>query len=117
MENLEKVHAETLRGGSRRVDAEPPPGSGQDVGEVVGPTPPAAEEAAEPLPLVGPIAPEAGDGEDDSYNLPITHEVTLEGANIFNTFLSRKNTFQIILFVFSGRHTHNELREYGENVS
>ena len=88
-ENLEKVHAETLRGGSRRIDAEPPPGSERDAEDVVGPMPLAVEDAAETLalPLAGPIPPEAGDVEDDPYNLPITHEVTLEGARTFKTSL------------------------------
>lgn len=33
-------------------------------------------------PLLGPVLPEA-ETEDDPYNLPITHEVTLEGAPFF----------------------------------
>jgi hypothetical protein len=79
-DNLEKVHAETLRGGPRGIVGDPPPDVGLETGEVMGPMPPAGEGSEEPLPLVGPIAPDANDLEDDPYNLPITHEVTLEGA-------------------------------------
>ncbi len=76
VENLEKVHAETLRG-SKGVDGNPPPGGGPESEEVVGPLPP-TEESVDAQTLVGPILPDAG-AEDDPYNLPITHEVTLEG--------------------------------------
>lgn len=77
------MHAETLRRVPRSAEGDSPPGGGQDAGEVVGPMPPAADDSEEALPMVGPIAAEAGDVGDDPYNLPITHEVTLEGAPSF----------------------------------
>ena len=46
-------------------------------GKIIEPAITEVETVAEE-PLLGPVLPEA-ETEDDPYNLPITHEVTLEG--------------------------------------
>lgn len=38
-------------------------------------------ETVEEEPVVGPVLPQAEEAEDDPYNLPISHEVTLEGTS------------------------------------
>lgn len=76
-ENLQQIHADTIR---KEVDAL---NSVSAISETNGKeSEPAVVEAeiVEEEPLMGPILPEA---EDDPYNLPITHEVTLEGAHDF----------------------------------
>lgn len=67
--NLEKVHAAAARL-APPIALIPDNGSSQ------------AAEAAETEPIIGPVLPADNTeaDEEDPYNLPVTHEVTVEGA-------------------------------------
>ena len=72
--NLEKVHEATVRQIDNAVDT--------TTGAAVGPSR-ALMDADEGAPMVGPILDSAvTDDTVDPYNLPITHEVTLEGDSV-----------------------------------
>ena len=77
-ENLEEVHAATVRSSSQAAAAR---NGHLEVGgaseAAAGPTLPVEEEVE---PLVGPVLPsEEADVEEDPYNLPVSHLVALEG--------------------------------------
>ena len=73
---MEKVHAETIRKDVKALEVlreDVPEIEGLGAEAFVGPTPPGDTEDI----LLGPVLPDAV--EEDPYNLPITHEVALEG--------------------------------------
>lgn len=94
--NLEKIHEATVRQTKNAVDTtkdaqkfltqsqnEIEGENGRESGGDVGP-PRMLMESIEEEPIVGPVlGNEELEIDSDPYNLPITHEVTLEGINLF----------------------------------
>ncbi len=75
--NLQKIHADTIR---KEVEAlKDIPSANKENGQQGEPSV-GDIQIVEEEPILGPVLLEDGEAEDDPYNLPITHEVALEGA-------------------------------------
>ena len=86
-QNLQKIHADTIRKEVVALKDVPAISSGN--GKQIKPAI-TEEETILEEPLLGPVLPEA-ETEDDPFNLPITHEVTLEGKLLSFTSLCLKS--------------------------
>ena len=85
-ENLEKIHADAIRKEVEALKADPAglPMKGAEAAMRL-----ESHMADDEGPVIGPVLPDIEEAEDDPYNLPITHEVALEGTekrNLANFF-------------------------------
>lgn len=77
-ENLEKIHAETIRKEVEALESISEADTNGDKAVSFEAKANEAEDIDEQGPILGPTLAET-EAEDDPYNLPVTHEVTLEG--------------------------------------